>query len=97
MLYMVSRVEAKKLLRSLQDSYPRAAVESVKTTPTEAPELALCLPSLYLSVIGATGFTVYRFKCQGEWRNAGLGQPNREFLQQYPFTLKQDGILKKYQ
>lgn len=70
---MVSRVEAKNPLRSLQDSYPRAAVGSVKTTPTEAPEVALCLPSLYLSVIGAAGFTVYRFKCQGEWRNAGLG------------------------
>jgi len=95
--YMVSRVEAKNLLRSLQDSYPRAAVGSVKTTPTEAPEVALCLPSVCLFVIRAARFTAYRFKCQGEWRNTGLGQPNREFLQQYPFTLKQDGILKKYQ
>jgi hypothetical protein len=48
---MVSRVEAKNLLRSLQDNYPRSAVGSVKTTPTEAPEIALCLTSLYLSVI----------------------------------------------
>jgi len=56
---MVSRVEAKNLLRSLQNSYPRAAVVSVKTTPTEAPEVALCLKSLYLSVIGAAGFTAY--------------------------------------
>jgi hypothetical protein len=58
---MVSRVEAKNLLRSLQDSYPRAALGSVKTTATETPEVALCLTSMYLSVNGAAGFTGYRF------------------------------------
>ena len=38
---MVSRVEAKNLLQSLQGSYLRAAVESVKTTPTDAMEVVL--------------------------------------------------------
>jgi len=87
---VVSRVEAKNLLRSLQNSYPRAAVGSVKTTPTEAPEVAIRLTSLYLSVIGAAGFTAYRFVREN-------GHANREFLYQYPFILKQDGILKNYQ
>jgi hypothetical protein len=43
---MVSRVEAKNLLQSLQASYLRAAVESVKNTPTEAMKVALCLTPL---------------------------------------------------
>jgi len=34
---MVSRLEAKVLLRSLQSSYLRAAVGSMKTTPTPTP------------------------------------------------------------
>jgi len=48
---MVSRVEAKNLLQSLQGSYLRAAVESVKTTPIEAKDIALCLTPLALAVI----------------------------------------------
>jgi hypothetical protein len=39
---MVSRVETRNLLRSLQGSYLRAAVGSMKTTPTELLEVALC-------------------------------------------------------
>jgi hypothetical protein len=48
---MVSRAEAKNLLQSLQGSYLRAAVESVKNTPIEAMEVALCLTPLALAVI----------------------------------------------
>jgi len=94
---MVSRVEAKNLLQSLQGSYLRAAVESVKTTPIDAMEVALCLTPLPLAVIRATIFTAYRLKHQGEWRNTRLGHTKLEFLQKYPFTLIQDRILKKYQ
>jgi hypothetical protein len=69
---MVSRVEAKNLLQSLQSSYLRAAVGSMKTTPTETTEEALSLIPLDLAVIGAARFTAYRLNCQGEWRNTGL-------------------------
>lgn len=48
---MVSRLEAKNLLESLQISYLRAAVGSMKTIPTRALEVALCLTSQYLAVI----------------------------------------------
>ena len=48
---MVSRVEAKNLLQSLQGSSLRAAVESVKTTHIEAMEVALCVTPLALAVI----------------------------------------------
>jgi hypothetical protein len=69
----------------------------MKTTTTEALEVALCLTPLYLPVTGAATFTAYRLKCQGEWRNTGLGHRKFEFLQKYPFTLRQDRILEKYQ
>jgi len=94
---MVSRAEAKNLLQSLQGSYLRAAVESVKNTPIEAMEVALCLTPLALAVIWANRFTAYRLKHQGEWRNTGLGHIKLEFLQKYPLTLKQDRFLIKYQ
>jgi hypothetical protein len=93
----VSRVEIKNLLRSLQDSYLRAALGSREMTPTEALEVALCQTPLDLATIEAVGLTVYRLKCQGEWRNTGLGHTKLKFLKKYPFTLKQDRILKKHQ
>ncbi|XP_071579823.1 uncharacterized protein [Temnothorax nylanderi] len=43
------KVEAKNLLKSLQGSYLRAAVGAMKTTPTEALEIALCIPPLELA------------------------------------------------
>jgi hypothetical protein len=55
---MVSRVEAKNLLQSLQGSHPRAAVGSVKTTTTETLEVVLCFTPVELAAIGAAGFTV---------------------------------------
>jgi hypothetical protein len=66
----------------------------MKTTTTEALEVALCLTSLDLAVARAARFTAHRLKCQGECRNTVLGHRKLEFLQKYPFTLKQDRILK---
>jgi hypothetical protein len=94
---MVSRVETTNLLQSLHSSYLRAAVRSMKMTPTEVLEVALCHTPLDLAAIEAVGLTVYRLKCQGEWRDTGLGHTKLKFLQKYPFTLNQDRILKKYQ
>jgi hypothetical protein len=67
----------------------------VKTTPKGALEVALCLTPLDLAV-GAARYAAYRLSCKGEWRNTGLGHVKLQFLQKYPFTLKQDRILKKY-
>jgi len=39
---IMSKVEAKNLLQSLQGSYLTAAVGSMKTTPTEALEVSVC-------------------------------------------------------
>jgi hypothetical protein len=62
---VVSRVEAKNLQQSLQVSYLRPPIGSVKTTPTEALEVTLCLPPLDLAVIGAARYTAYRLSCKG--------------------------------
>jgi hypothetical protein len=51
----------------------------------------------FLAAIEAAELTAYRLKCQGEWRNTGLGHTKLAFFQKYPYTLKQDRILKKYQ
>ena len=60
-------------------------------------EVALCLTPLDPAVIAAARFTSYRLRCEGEWRNTGLGHRKPEFLQKYPFRLKQNRILKKHQ
>jgi hypothetical protein len=65
--------EASNLLRSLQGSYLRAAVGSMKTTPTEALEVALCQTPLDLAAIKAARRAACRLKCQREWRDTGLG------------------------
>jgi hypothetical protein len=49
------------------------------------------------AVIGAARFTAYRMSYQREWRNTGLEHMTPEFLHKYPFTLKQDRLLKTYQ
>jgi hypothetical protein len=69
----------------------------MKTTPTEALEVALYQDPLDLAAIENAGLTAYRLKCQGEWRNVGSGHAKLAFLQYYPYTLNQDRILKKYQ
>jgi hypothetical protein len=84
---MVNRVETMNLLRSLQGSYLRAAVGSMKVTPMEALEVALCQTSLDLATFEAVGHIVHRLKSQGEWRNTGLGYTKLELLQKYTFTL----------
>ena len=91
------KVEAKNLLKSLQGSYLRAAVGAMRTTPTEALEIALCVPPLDLAVVNSARNTAYRLRCQEEWRNTGLGHTRLDLFQKHPFTSKQDRILKKYQ
>jgi hypothetical protein len=94
---MVSRVEIRNLLQSLEGNYLRDAVGAMKMTPTEALEVAIYQAPLDLVAIEAVGLTAYRLKCQGEWRNTRLGHTKLTFLQKDPYTLKQDRILKKYQ
>jgi hypothetical protein len=64
----------------------------MKMTPTEALEVALHQAPLDLAIIEAAGLTVYRLKCQREWRNTGLGHTKLKFLQKYPYILNQDRI-----
>jgi hypothetical protein len=92
---MVSKVETRNLLQNLQGSYLRAAVGSMKTTPTEALEIDLCLTPLDPVAIEAAGLTACSLKCQGEWRDTGLGHTELDFLQKYPFTLNWDRMQKK--
>ena len=54
---------------------------STKTTPTEALEVVLCQTPVDLAAIEAAGLTAYRSKCQGEWRDTGLGRTKLNFLQ----------------
>ncbi|XP_032689440.1 uncharacterized protein LOC116852838 [Odontomachus brunneus] len=92
----VEKVEARNLLRSLQGNYLRALAGVMRTTPTEALEVALCVPPLDRIIICMARLTAYRLKCQGEWRGGGR-QIGLELLQESPFTLRQDRIPKKYQ
>jgi hypothetical protein len=69
----------------------------MKTTPTKALEVALCHTPLDPAAIEAAGLTAYRLKCQGEWRDTGLGHTKHNFFQKSLFTLNQNRILKKYQ
>ncbi|XP_077256495.1 uncharacterized protein LOC143894228 [Temnothorax americanus] len=85
--------KAKNLLKSLQGSYLRAAVGAMRTTPTEALEIALCVPPL----VNAARNTAYILRCQGEWRNTGTGHTRLDLFQKHTFTLKQDRVPKKYQ
>ncbi|XP_020297708.1 uncharacterized protein LOC109862160 [Pseudomyrmex gracilis] len=88
----VEKIESKNLLKNLQGNYLMAAVGTMRTTPTEALEVALCIPPLRLTVISAAKLTAYRLRCQGEWRDFGVGHTRLEFLHKLPFTLKQDRI-----
>jgi hypothetical protein len=90
-------VAIRNLLRSLQDTYLKAAVEFMKTNPTETLAVVICLTPLDMAVFGETRFPAYRVNCLGVWRNTGLRYMKLEFLQKYPFTLRQDTILKRYQ
>jgi hypothetical protein len=58
----------------------------MKTTSMEALEVALYQAPLDLVAIETAGLTAYRLKCQGEWRNAGSGYTELDFLQKYPYT-----------
>jgi hypothetical protein len=77
---MGTRVEAKNVVQSFQGSYLRAAVESIRTTTTEALEVATCHTSLDLATVGVARFTVFRLMCRGQWRDTGLGHTKLCFL-----------------
>jgi hypothetical protein len=69
----------------------------MKTTPSEALEVALCQMLLDLAAIVVAGLSAYRLKCLGEWRDTGQGHTKLNFLWKYSFTLNQARVLKKYQ
>jgi hypothetical protein len=52
---MVSRMEARNLLQSLQGTYQRATVGSMQTTHTEELKVALCQIPLDLATIEPVG------------------------------------------
>jgi hypothetical protein len=93
----VEKMKTRNLLKSLQGNYLRAAIEAMKTTPTEALEVVLCIPPLDKTIIYTARLTAYRLKCQGEWRGTGFRQSGLELLHKSPFNLKQDRIPKKHQ
>ncbi|XP_029174069.1 uncharacterized protein LOC114942800 [Nylanderia fulva] len=95
----INKGEVEKLLRSLQGNYLRAAVGAMRTTPTEALEIALIVSvtPIGLAAIKSANTTAYRLKCQGEWRNTGLGHTRLGLLQKYPIEGKQDRTTRKYQ
>ncbi|XP_020296585.1 uncharacterized protein LOC109861372, partial [Pseudomyrmex gracilis] len=93
----VEKTESKNLLKSLQDNYLRAAVGAMRTTPTEALEVALCIPPLSLTIISAARLTAYRLRCQGGWKQFGSGHTRLGFLHKSLFIYKQDRISRKYQ
>jgi hypothetical protein len=55
---MVSRVEIRNLLQSLQGNYLRAAVGAMKTTPMEALEVVLYQTPLDLAAVEAAGHCI---------------------------------------
>jgi len=88
---------ARNLLRSLQGCYLRAAMGAMRTTPTEALEIALCLPPLKRFIISTAKLSAYRLKCQGQWRGQHLGHTRLSLLHEHPFSLLQDRIPRKSQ
>jgi len=56
---------------------------SMKTTSTEALQIALSLTCLDLGVNGAARSNAHRLNCRGEWRITGFGHTKLEFLQKY--------------
>jgi len=70
---------------------------AMRITPTEALEIALCLPPLDRSIISTAKLSAYRLKCQGEWRGHHLGHTKLSFLHEHPFTLLQDRTPRKSQ
>jgi len=93
----VEKVGTRNLLKSLQGCYLRAAMGAMRTTPTEALEIALCLPPLDRFIISTAKLSAYRLKCEGEWRGQHLGHTRLSFLHKHPFSLLQDRIPRKSQ
>jgi hypothetical protein len=68
---MLRRVEPRNLLRSIHGNYLRAIVGSMKMTPMEVLEVALCQAPLDLAAIEAAGLTVYRMSGRMEEYRTG--------------------------
>jgi len=93
----MEKVGARNLLKNLQGCYLRAAMRAMRTTPTEALEIALCLPLLDRFIISTAKLSACRLKCQGEWRGQHLGHTKLSFLHEHPFSLLQYRIPRKSQ
>ncbi|XP_023288761.1 uncharacterized protein LOC111674059 [Orussus abietinus] len=93
----VERVGARNLLRSLRGGFLRTAAGAMKTTLTEALEVALGLLPLDLRILAQARIAAYRLKCQGEWMPTGTSHTGLRFLNGPLFTATQDQIPQKYQ
>jgi hypothetical protein len=71
---------------------PKGCIGVPENDTHRALEVVLCQTPLDLAAVKAVGLTAYRLKCQGEWRNTGLGPTKLEFVQN--FTMNQDRIMK---
>ena len=74
----------------------KAIAGAMRSTPTEALEIALNVTPLDLKIMYAARSTAYRLACQCEWKDNGLGHAKLDFLQRHPFKLKQNRIPKRF-
>ncbi|XP_018406343.1 PREDICTED: uncharacterized protein LOC108782547 [Cyphomyrmex costatus] len=75
----------------------RAATGAMKTTPTEALQVALSIPSLNQVIKYIARQTAYKLKYQGEWKETRTGHTRLGLSDKHPFNLKQDRIPRRYQ
>lgn len=79
---------------------------AMRTTSTEALEIALCLPPLDRFIISTAKLSAYRLKCQSEWRGQHLCHARLSFLHEHslccrieylenPRSLKSRYLLRK--
>ncbi|XP_015123966.1 uncharacterized protein LOC107046024 [Diachasma alloeum] len=81
----------------LQGTFLRVATGAMKTTPTEALEIALSILPLDLRVISCASTTAYRLRCEQKWKSTGQGHTQLGLINANPFTEKSDSIQRKYQ
>ncbi|XP_018396627.1 PREDICTED: uncharacterized protein LOC108774895 [Cyphomyrmex costatus] len=91
------KMEARNLLKSLQGGYLRAAAGAMKTTPTEALQVALSIPPLNQVIKYTARQTAFRLRCQGEWKETRTGHTRLGLSDKHPFNIKQDRIPRRHQ
>ncbi|XP_018395400.1 PREDICTED: uncharacterized protein LOC108773919 [Cyphomyrmex costatus] len=69
----------------------------MKTTPTEALQVALSIPPLNQVIKYTARQTAYRLICQGEWKETRTGHTRLGLSDKHPFNLKQDRIPRRHQ